>query len=109
MRAELNHLHQAQGPGRSVIASLRRSAEPLSVLELSSHAGLSTLVVIPELTRMRDEGLVLRSDHPVQVGRTRAWTYHLTARGAREAARLRPSVGPRRTGPVPPVIETKAS
>lgn len=79
---------------RSVLECLARADAPLGALEVSRRTHLSTLVVVPVLTRLAEESLVRRDSVATGSGRQdRTWAYQITGRGSRVVA------GPaRRTG-----------
>jgi len=72
---------------RNVLECLARSEGPVGALEISRRTHLSTLVVIPILTRLSDESLVRREPIATGSGRTDVtWAYELTGRGSRAVA-----------------------
>lgn len=79
---------------RRVLECLAGAEEPVGALEVSRRTHLSTLVVIPILTRLGDESLVRRDRIRTGSGRTDVtWAYGLTGRGARAAAGAAREVG----------------
>lgn len=88
-----------EGPGddvarRSILECLAAADGPLGALEVARRTHLSTLVVIPTLTRLAEESLVRRGRVATGSGRHDVtWAYELTGRGAQAA-----SGAARRTG-----------
>jgi predicted ArsR family transcriptional regulator len=81
-----------EGPGdalarRNVLECLAEADGPLGALDVSRRTHLSTLVVIPVLTRLTEEALVSRGRVSTGSGRQDVtWAYELTGRGARAVA-----------------------
>lgn len=71
---------------RTILECLAREDGSLSPLEVARRSHLSTLVVVPALAGLVDDGLVLRDQRARDAGTGPvAWTYRLTARGGRVA------------------------
>lgn len=80
---------------RSVLECLAQADRPLGALDVSRRTHLSTLVVIPVLTRLTEEMLVSRDRITIGSGRRDVtWAYGLTGRGSRAVS----GGTPRRTG-----------
>ncbi len=80
---------------RNVLECLAASDGPLGALEVARRTHLSTLVVIPVLTRLAEESLVRRGRVATGSGRQDVtWAYELTGRGTQTVA----SGAARRTG-----------
>ncbi|QYG92238.1 hypothetical protein HC251_07170 [Iamia sp. SCSIO 61187] len=79
---------------RSVLDCLGHAERPLGPLEVARRTHLSSLVVIPVLTKLAEESLVRRECVVTGSGRTdKTWAYTLTGRGGRAVA-----ASSRRTG-----------
>ncbi|CAN5322263.1 hypothetical protein BH20ACT3_BH20ACT3_05050 [soil metagenome] len=73
----------ANGEMEAVLDLLRRARTGVVALSIARGTGLSTLVVIPVLSRLVDEGLALRRVVTEPDGSHRTWEYQLTARARR--------------------------
>lgn len=79
---------------RSVLECLAAADGPLGALDVARRTHLSSLVVIPVLTKLAEETLVRRGRVSTGSGRQAVtWAYELTGRGAQAVAS-----GARRTG-----------
>lgn len=67
----------------AVLASLYRQATASSALDIARRTRLSTLVVIPALTRLVDDGLAARRIVDDGSSARRTWSYVLTVQGRR--------------------------
>lgn len=72
---------------RTVLECIARAERPLGALEVARRTHLSSLVVIPVLTRLAEESLVQRECVATGSGRTdKTWAYAVTGRGSRAIA-----------------------
>lgn len=85
------------------LESLGRAPRPVTCLGVSQDTQLSSLVVVPLLKALVDEGIAAREPDP-----TGAWAYRLTPRGHRELRRRTPP-GAIRPDPRRPMARPRAS
>ncbi len=73
---------------RSVLECLAKADRPLGALDIAHETHLSTLVVIPVLGELAEEGLAARECHAKRAGdRNPTWAYVVTPRGSRAVGR----------------------
>lgn len=88
-----------------IFESLGRASGPCSCLAISRDTGLSSLVVVPMLNTLVEEGVLARSS----AGPRSQWAYRLTPRGHRELRRRRPPGPQHRPDPRAPEVRPRAS
>ncbi len=66
---------------RAVLAFLRRAPAASTALEIARGTYLSTLVVVPALETLTEQGLA--QSQARTIGAARAWTFQLTVQGRR--------------------------
>lgn len=89
----------------TMLESLARASGPRHCLAVSQDTGLSSLVVVPLLARLVDEGTLARSASEDNG----QWAYRLTSRGHRELRQRRPPGPDHRPDPRVPLARPRAS